>query len=468
VGRGAASEEPSPPAGTQVARVSEIRPSPENDLLYRPIDPNDPDTLALEASIKEFGVKESLLITLDNFIISGHRRHFVCRRLGIEEVPIRVEPITREDPLFLKLLRECNRQRVKSADEVLREEALAAGAEAAYDELLSQRIARSEVDVEAIALEGHKRRCQISTAKWPMLLAMQKIITMLRDYWPLTDRQIHYNLLNDPPLRHASKPNSRYVNDEKSYNDTTDMLTRGRLEGQIPWNAIGDETRPVCTWDVFASPGPFIREKLSDFMKGYARDLLRSQPNHIEIVGEKNTVESIIRPVAMEFTIPYTIGRGYSSLDPRRKMYLRYIRSGKMKLILLILSDFDAEGEDIPHSFARSMRDDFGIQDIVPVKVGLTHAQTLGAGLHPNRLKATSSRAPKFREKYGEDTYELEAVPPATLQQYLRDVITSILDVDAYNAEVDRERQDAAYLAEVRRTSLGFLSRFSKDAGEEE
>lgn len=61
----------------------------------------------------------------------------------------------------------------------------------------------------------------------------------------------------------------------------------------------------------------------------------------------------------MKFCIPYTIGRGYSSLPPRKAMHTRFKKSGKEKLILLILSDHDPEGWDIAETFAKSMRDDF-------------------------------------------------------------------------------------------------------------
>ena len=56
-------------------------------------------------------------------------------------------------------------------------------------------------------------------------------------------------------------------------------------------------------------------------------------------------------------------------------MAVRFKRSGKEKLILLVLSDFDPEGEDIGRSFAQSMRDDFGITNIVPIKLALTAEQ---------------------------------------------------------------------------------------------
>ena len=73
---------------------------------------------------------------------------------------------------------------------------------------------------------------------------------------------------------------------------------------------------------------------------------MQSQPNHIEIVGEKNTIAPIIRPVAAGFSIPTTIGRGYCSLRPRYDIAERFRKSGKDRLLLLILTDFDPDGQE--------------------------------------------------------------------------------------------------------------------------
>ena len=51
-----------------------LRPAPENEQLYRPVSPGDPDVRALAESIRQHGVKEPLVISLDHYIISGHRR----------------------------------------------------------------------------------------------------------------------------------------------------------------------------------------------------------------------------------------------------------------------------------------------------------------------------------------------------------------------------------------------------------
>src|SRR5262249_21227967 len=162
-------------------------------------------------------------------------------------------------------------------------------------------------------------------------------------------------------------------------------------------------TRTVAVWSVDREFGGFIKKELDGFLKGYFRDYQQSQPNHIEIVGEKNTIEGSIRNVAMEHCIPYTLGRGYCSLDPRHKMYERFRKSGKDKLIVLILSDFDPEGEDIAHSFARSMRDDFQVRNVMAKKVCLTHEQVLERDIPQTfDIKKGSSRYRRFAAKYGD------------------------------------------------------------------
>ena len=59
-----------------------------------------------------------------------------------------------------------------------------------------------------------------------------------------------------------------------------------------------------------------------------------------------------------------------------------------------------------------------------------------------------------FVREYGRNAHEVESMPPGILQQELREAIDSVLDVDAFNAEVDREEEDAAWLECVRRRAL--------------
>lgn len=437
-------------------RLDDIRPSPENDRLYRPVDPDDPQIIRLAESIRDCGMQEPLLITRDGWIISGHRRYAAAGLAGLDAAPCRVEPIYKDadHDTFMMLLRECNRQRVKSFDEKLREEILLDSADDAYEALLQHRRAqaqRAAGQVRSFEIIGTTSRARITKAKTPMLQAVSKVLADLRDFHPLSARQIHYALLNEPPLRHASKPDSAYRNDSASYKSLLDLLTRARLAGLVPMGQVADETRPVETWSVHGDVQDYIADELEIFLQTYRRDLLASQPNHVELVAEKNTVAPVVMPVAQEYCVPTTVGRGYCSLPPRAAMAERYQRSGKEAFVLLVVSDFDPDGEEIAHSLARSLRDDFGVDRIEPVKVALTAEQVERFGLHTDaEAKKGSAHYRKFIQRYGKDVYELEALSPAQLQNLVRQSIQSVLDMDAFEREQDQERQDAASLGAVR------------------
>jgi hypothetical protein len=357
-------------------------------------------------------------------------------------------------------------QRDKTAGERVREQLVLAqeDPDAVYADLISERVEASKVKATPLDLGETKRRSTISPAKGDFLAAVQKVLAELEEYQPLSDRRIHYALLNDPPLIHASKPHSRYRNDVKCYKALTDLLTRARLEGRIPFEAIGDETRPVTIFKVFPNVAPFVADQIDRFLRGYYRSVLQDQPNHIEIVAEKLTVQGTARPVAAEFCIPMTIGRGYSSLPPRKEMYERFLQSGKEKLVILFLADCDPEGMDIPVSFATSMRDDFGVESVYPIRVGLNIEQVRKLKLPPNTAaKEKSSRFDQYVAKYGPAAYELEAVPPNLLRQWLRESVLKVIDVDRFNAQVDAEKEDAATLTAYRAAAGDYLKTLKLD-----
>jgi len=441
----------------RTVRLDDIRPSQENDEVYRPVDPSDPQMLDLAESVLRYGVQEPLLVTGDGWIVSGHRRYAAARLAGLEVVPCRVAPIRKDadHDAFMTMLVEHNRQRVKSFDEKLREQVATMSPSDAYESLRKHRRQRAEPgggQARSFEIVGTSRRAEITKAKRPMLDAVRRVLAELREFHPLSARQIHYALLNDPPLRHASKPGSTYRNDGKSYKSLLDLLTRARLDGLVPMHQIADETRPVETWSVHKDVQDYIRQELGYFLLTYRRDLLVSQPNHIELVAEKNTVAPIVMPVARDYCIPTTIGRGYCSLPPRYEIARRFRDSGKQKLVLLMVTDFDPDGEEIAHSMARSLRDDFGIDEIAPVKVALTADQVKQFHLPPKlKAKKTSTNYDKFVARHGDDVFELEALPPEALQLAVREAIDQVVDIGLLNHEIARERREQVFLANARR-----------------
>jgi hypothetical protein len=229
-----------PQGNYQLRPLAAIKSSPMNELIYGPIDLNRPDMQRLIESIRRNGLKDPIVITRDNVIISGHRRHAACKFLGRDRIMCRVEPIQSTDPGFSILLVEYNSQRVKTFEETAREHVATMKPGEAYQALIEHRREQSAVGGDKLDLGERKRRSKIGPAKMPLLDAAMSILEVQKSWWPLSVRSVHYSILNAPPLRNAFDPESTYTNDLHSYRDLVNVLVRARLEGLVPWKAIAD------------------------------------------------------------------------------------------------------------------------------------------------------------------------------------------------------------------------------------
>jgi len=438
--------------------IADIRPSPENDRIYGVVDRTDLEFINLAIDIRDNGVREPLVVSLDDWIISGHRRYAAAQHVELDTVPIRFINEYRsnyDETGWLRLLRAYNHQRVKPNSVRVKETMLDIDPDLAHKRLIESREERDRETDPKLAIRGKKTRSKIGPNLQEFLRASIAVVMSVQEFWPVTVRLIHYLLLNDPPMQNTStgKQRSQYRNDSKSYTALTNLLTRARLFGHIPWDAITDETRPTSGTCFTKDIAQFIDLENYRYLRGYRRDLLQSQPDHVELVIEKLTLQGIVQPIANKFCLPMTIGRGYCSIEPRYEIVQRFKRSGKDRLKLIVCADFDPDGDEIAHSFARSIRDDFGIEDFVAVKGMLRRDQIAKWNLPPNfeSAKKTSSNYTTFVSRYKSETvWELEAIPPTVLQQSLTESIESAIDLDLFNQELERERQDSVELQAIK------------------
>ena len=421
----------------------------ENDLLYDKFGIANSDDCELAISIRDNGIQEPLTISYDQVLLSGHRRFAAAKYLGLKLVPTRMVDVKFQSlnaTERLEILRRHNQQREKSPGERIREKLLDIEPVQAHKELRLRRdkaLRLTDAPAANVKMGGVKKRARITTLKF--LQAVQRVITENEEYWPMTDRRVHYLLLNDPPLRHDKKPDSQYVNDKGSYKALTNLLLRARLTGDVPMRAIEDSTRPIQLGGGFETFEEFVAQETENFLNGYSRNLMQGQLNHVEIMLEKNALRTVIESVAREYCIPVTTGRGFSSLSPRFDLSKRFKQSGKSRLVLLMLTDFDPDGEEIAASFARSLRDDFGIKNIHAVKVALTAEDVKNFDLPSDMdAKESSPNYEKFIAKYGTKVVELDAAPVKLLQAKLREAIESVIDIAEFNAQFAMEAQDAA------------------------
>ena len=459
------------PAGLVRLCPCELKPSPENATLYKPFSPaTERDDAKLVESMRAEGFRdtEPIIITADGFILDGHRRHQAALAARLPAVPVIIRQDIRRAAShpadYVRTLAAYNLgTRDKDREEQFREALVDIDPESAHLRLRQRREALLRFDGPAIELpEATRRRKGISEAKGPMLAACNAVIYRLRDFWPLSLRQIHYNLLNDPPLRNTDRRRSHYRNDRESYQDLSDLLTRARLTGQVPIEAINDDTRPKSIWRSWPNASDYMEEKVAGLISGYRRDYMRAQAVRVEIICEKQTVQGVLSPIAYNYGIPLIIGRGWGSLPMKRDIVKRFRDSRKERLILLLVSDLDPDGDGLAVDYPIALRDDFGFTDeeFRAVRVALTPEQVQEFGLPVNgdaEAKA-SSRKKAFIERHGmSDCYELEAVPPNTLRDLLRAAIESVIDRQAFAEEIEAEKADAAMLEAQHQTLIRAL-----------
>ncbi|MBT4867242.1 MAG: ParB N-terminal domain-containing protein [Planctomycetaceae bacterium] len=322
----------------RLVSVDEIKPSPENDDLYGNI-AIDGQFIALVESIKKRGLEEPLILTADGFILSGHRRfHAAVEYLMYRKVPCRIrDDIHRENnPEFHTELAEYNPHRVKTVGSLLKEALLRdKDSDDTYSAIREYHETSSVVTADFMEINGTKHVLNVSKKKRPFLTAVQKVIGKLRDYWPLSIRQIHYNLLNKPPListpKRSIKPpeHYRYRNDKRSYTALVSLLKSARYHGHVSMTCIDDPTRPESIHTGWGSVSEFVQEEIAGFLDGYHRHRQDEQPRHIEMLCEKNTVLGMLRRVSREYYVPLTAGRGFCSIPVWRKMNERFRQSGR-------------------------------------------------------------------------------------------------------------------------------------------
>ena len=449
----------------EIVPIDSISPATENDVIYARFSCCELDDSALLEDIIKQGILEPIVVSKDGVILSGHRRHNAAGFAKLDHVPIRrtnhVFTAFSESERINLLLAYNHAQRSKSVEEQAREELATVTPRDAFKELRERLAAQELAHFQPLECHGKidfgisTARAAISDAKLDFLKAVNQVLNDWCDYWPLSVRQVHYQLLNFPPLCHSGKKNSRYKNNRQSYRALIDLAARGRLAGKIRWKAIADETRPVSIWQCHPGAREYIHEEAKNMLGYYRRDLMQSQPRHIEIVCEKNTVAETVKSVASNYCIPVTSGRGYCSLEPRRQIAERVNASGKRTLTLIVISDCDPDGDEIAASLARSMQNDFGVS-VEAVRGALTHEQARSYGLKENfDAKPKSAQYKKFVKRHGTaSAYELEALPRGELEKLVEQAIRSVIDIGAYDREVELWGQEAPQIEVVRQKAI--------------
>lgn len=448
----------------QLVPVAEIKPSPENNEVYGATNyDNDAALKSLVRSIKRLGLEEPLILTQDKFVLSGHRRLFAVHELGWERVPVRFANVRREDATdYHRLLTEYNPQRIKSVAATLSESLLRS--ERDYDNGESwteYHKAKGNPKIALMKVAGEKFSEEVGPRQREFLQAAQKVINDLHAYWPLSVRQIHYKLLNKPPLTQTNRKKNerwRYKNNLACYNKLSGLLVSARYHGAIEWDAIADSTRESQTYPASVDLGEFVDSQVAGFLhtERFRRNRQEGQPNHVELLVEKNTLLNVLSDIAADFHIPITALRGYGGPSLWHEIEQRWndrddlVGPNDPKCILIIVSDHDPEGLNLADDAVRSLRDNHQV-DVVATRPAITLAQVKKYNLTSNPAKESSTRFREYVKRTGTKLcWECEALEPAVLRKCVHDAILKAVDVDQLNAVQERQAQEKKDLADIR------------------
>ena len=238
----------------------------------------------------------------------------------------------------------------------------------------------------------------------------------------LTLRQLYYQFVSRGLI----------PNKQTEYDKLGAIVNDGRLAGEIDWDAIEDRTRRLREYAVQDSPAAAAR----DLAKESIEDLWDAQPKRIEVWIEKDALLGVIEPVCGRWRIPHFACRGYASqseLYIAGKRLAEYV-DREQEVLILHLGDHDPSGIDMTrdnrerlHLFAGGGNNGFDVDEpderyenaIEIRRIALNMNQVQQYNPPPNPAKLTDSRATDYISRFGNSSWELDALDPKVIDQLI-------------------------------------------------
>lgn len=269
---------------------------------------------------------------------------------------------------------------------------------------------------------------------------------------PITIRQLYYRVISDPY--------NLLENTANAYQNLDAMTVKMRERGDIDWRKIEDRTRGIEGEDYEDSGDPveFISSRVSSLKyisRWYNLPMWETQPNYVEVWVEKDALAKIVSNVTNECKMVSFPTRGYGSFTSLKESAIRlsnhsriwdgnversdedgYVPSDK-KIIILYLGDFDPTGLDVDTTVSQKVME-YGGGDFEFRRIALTMEQVKEYNLTPNYAKISDTRAAKYIARYGNDTWELDALPPDVLTKIIKDEVEGLIDRDIWEEREEK------------------------------
>lgn len=245
--------------------------------------------------------------------------------------------------------------------------------------------------------------------------------------YELTLRQVYYQLV----------ARGYIPNNERSYKNVGSLINDGRLAGLIDWHSVTDRTRNLRSASHWDNPADVI----ASARYSYNFDKWEGQPNYVIVWVEKDALVDIVGQACTPLDTPYFSCRGYTSQSEMWSAAQRFIRQGEReKRIIIHLGDHDPSGIDMTRDIQERL-ELFGA-DVYVKRVALTMNQIQTYNPPPNPAKITDSRASKYIDQFGDESWELDALEPKVITDLIKKQVTMYRDDAIYKAVCDKESRE--------------------------
>ena len=229
---------------------------------------------------------------------------------------------------------------------------------------------------------------------------------------PMTVRQVFYQLVARGIVEKT----------EEQYQGTViRLLTEMRLDGEISFDDIVDETRRVRITETFDN----VEHAVQQCAEFYRQSALARSDDYLEIWLEKDALAGALWDVTSEYDVPLMVSRGMPGLTflhASAREIRRAFWQGKRSFIYQF-GDHDPSGVLIPQTIERRLNElceQLGCDPPIVKRVALTEEMISEFNL-PTR--PTKRRGNSHANGFEGDSVELDAVPPSALRDLVRAVI---------------------------------------------
>ncbi|MBA7660054.1 hypothetical protein ES703_68053 [subsurface metagenome] len=257
-----------------------------------------------------------------------------------------------------------------------------------------------------------------------------------------TIRQVYYRLVS-PPYQVIENKTSVY-----KYYDA--QMVRARERDDIPRDAFSDSSRRTLGGDYGYRGSEAFKKALIEAARpeNYTRPMWDTQPAVVEVWIEKDALAVLLNMVAEEYRVPVFASRGYSPFTLLDKAVERFREKGG---VILDFRDHDPSGLDMCRDVQDRLTRYGGRFRYVPV--ALSYGQVQSFGLAPNPTKRADPRAAAYVGQFGDECWELDALPPDELNRLVDEAIRKEIDWTQWHEEEERIAEDREVLEEPLRNA---------------